>query len=68
MLDQFIVHELQNVFTMDALASSHQISINVKNPDEINDIFDKISYAKGIHTFSLIQCGIADYLFDFANS
>lgn len=47
MLDQFVVHELQSVFAMDALNSSHQISVDVNNPEEINDIFDKISYGKG---------------------
>ena len=29
------------------LESSHPISIPVNNPDEINEIFDGISYAKG---------------------
>ena len=32
---------------MDVLDSSHPISIPVKHPDEINEIFDKISYKKG---------------------
>ena len=34
-------------FQIDALESSHPISIEVKHPDEINEIFDRISYAKG---------------------
>lgn len=46
-MDQFVVNELQNVFSLDALSSSHQISVKVDNPDEINDIFDRISYGKG---------------------
>ncbi|XP_031788192.1 aminopeptidase Ey isoform X1 [Nasonia vitripennis] len=46
-LEQFVVHELQNVFGLDALESSHPISIAVGHPDEINEIFDRISYAKG---------------------
>lgn len=46
-MDQFVVNELQSVFSLDALSSSHQISVKVDNPDEINDIFDRISYGKG---------------------
>jgi aminopeptidase N len=32
---------------IDALESSHPISIEVRHPDEINEIFDRISYGKG---------------------
>jgi len=46
-LEQFVVHDLQNVFALDALESSHPISIVVDHPDEISEIFDKISYGKG---------------------
>lgn len=47
MLEQFAIEEVQNVFKVDGLSSSHQISIPVNNPDEISEIFDHISYAKG---------------------
>ncbi|XP_017772734.1 PREDICTED: aminopeptidase N-like [Nicrophorus vespilloides] len=46
-LDQFVVQENQVVFSLDALKSSHPISIEVNDPEEINDIFDRISYGKG---------------------
>ncbi|XP_062535538.1 aminopeptidase N [Armigeres subalbatus] len=46
-MEQFVVNELHNVFSLDALSSSHQISVKVHNPEEINEIFDKISYGKG---------------------
>ena len=46
-IDQFVVSEVQMVFGLDALQSSHPVSIEVGNPDEINEIFDRISYAKG---------------------
>lgn len=46
-MDQFVVNELQNVFQLDAMSSSHKISIEVGDPDEINEIFDRISYGKG---------------------
>lgn len=41
------MHDLQNVFGLDALESSHQISVKVEHPDEISEIFDRISYEKG---------------------
>lgn len=46
-LDQFVVIELHNVFELDSLESSHPVSVKVDNPAQINDIFDRISYAKG---------------------
>lgn len=46
-LEQFVIFDLQNVFALDALESSHPISIEVGHPDEINEIFDRISYGKG---------------------
>jgi aminopeptidase N len=47
-MEQFVIDEIQNVFSLDALESSHPISIEVGHPDEINEIFDRISYHKGI--------------------
>lgn len=46
-MDQFVLNEVQAVFTLDALSTSHKIWIEVRNPDEINEIFDRISYGKG---------------------
>jgi len=46
-LEQFIINDLQDVLRIDALDSSHPISIPVKHPDEISEIFDRISYGKG---------------------
>ncbi len=46
-LDQFIIEELESVFRLDALVHSHPISVEVSDPNEINEIFDGISYSKG---------------------
>ncbi|XP_075149907.1 suppressor of ER stress-induced death [Haematobia irritans] len=46
-MDQFVVNTLQHVFQLDAMSSSHKISIEVGNPEEISEIFDRISYDKG---------------------
>lgn len=70
-LEQFVVHELQNVFGLDALESSHPISIEVGHPDEINEIFDRISYGKGASiirmmdhflTTKVFKQGLTNYL------
>ncbi|XP_011643084.1 aminopeptidase N isoform X2 [Pogonomyrmex barbatus] len=70
-LEQFVVHDLQNVFGLDALESSHPISIEVGHPDEISEIFDKISYGKGASiirmmdhflTTEVFKKGLSNYL------
>lgn len=47
MNDQFVVSKLQSVFQLDSLSSSHKISVEVGNPDEVAELFDNISYDKG---------------------
>ncbi|KAG7172389.1 Aminopeptidase N-like 4, partial [Homarus americanus] len=46
-MEQFVLNEMHIVFSLDSLESSHPISIPVGHPDEISQIFDRISYAKG---------------------
>ncbi|KAJ8960573.1 hypothetical protein NQ318_013862 [Aromia moschata] len=53
--DLFLVSELHGAFGLDALKSSHPISIEVNNPDEVNDIFDRISYSKGASIIRMMQ-------------
>lgn len=54
-MDQFVLHEVQNVLTLDALSTSHKIWIEVHNPDEINEIFDRISYGKGAAIIRMME-------------
>ncbi|KFB52686.1 AGAP013001-PA-like protein [Anopheles sinensis] len=72
-MEQFVVNELHNVFSLDALSSSHQISVEVHNPEEIHEIFDKISYGKGATiirmmdhflTTDVFKRGLTNYLND----
>lgn len=46
MEEQFIF-SLHRVFLMDSLKSTHPISARVSRPEEINELFDRISYVKG---------------------
>ena len=38
--------DMERAFTLDGLANSHPIKVPVYHPDEINEIFDSISYNK----------------------
>jgi aminopeptidase N len=38
-----------NILNTDALQSSHPISVEVKHPNQIKEIFDGVSYTKGSH-------------------
>lgn len=44
---EFIVDDSQAGLKLDSLRASHPIEVPVKNPDEIGQIFDSISYSKG---------------------
>ena len=41
LMEQFVTIDLQSVMRIDALESSHPISIPVGHPDEISEIFDR---------------------------
>ncbi len=46
-MERFCLDNTYDTFEIDSLQSSHPISAKVKHPDEINEIFDRISYGKG---------------------
>ncbi|XP_059178196.1 aminopeptidase N-like, partial [Physella acuta] len=45
--DVMVVSELHTALSYDGLVSSHPVYVPVSHPDEINEIFDTISYSKG---------------------
>ena len=47
LLEKFCLDNTYDTFDMDSLTTSHPISAKVKHPDQINEIFDRISYGKG---------------------
>ncbi|KAL1866911.1 hypothetical protein VTK73DRAFT_4458 [Phialemonium thermophilum] len=54
----YVTDNLQRALALDSLRSSHPIEVPVKRADEINQIFDAISYSKG----SCVLRMIATYL------
>ena len=42
-----MVLDLQNVLQLDAYELSHPVSSKVSHPNDIDEIFDSISYGKG---------------------
>lgn len=62
-LDLFLVNELQESLSLDALKSSHPISVKVNNPDEVGDLFDKISYSKGASIIRMMKFFLGNEVF-----
>ena len=48
---QFVIDNIHDTFEPDALTTSHAIQLPVYHPDEIGEIFDRISYGKVYRSF-----------------
>ncbi|XP_033100366.1 glutamyl aminopeptidase-like [Anneissia japonica] len=55
MLDQFVTEDMYYVMGLDQIVTSHPIIIEVNHPDEINEIFDSISYSKGASVLRMLN-------------
>ncbi|KAL5965529.1 Aminopeptidase Ey [Taenia solium] len=61
--EQFAVHQLQKVFFVDSLSTTHPVFLPVSHPDEINDIFDAISYNKGASILRMMEAFLGREVF-----
>lgn len=63
MEQQFFELTLSPALTYDSVKSSHPIATPVHNPDQINDLFDSISYFKGASVIRMLKTflGEADF-------
>lgn len=59
----YIADTLQHALALDALRSSHPIEVSVKRADEINQIFDAISYSKGSSLLKMISRWLGEDVF-----
>ncbi len=51
----YVTNDLQSALSLDSLRSSHPIEVPIKRADEVNQIFDAISYAKGSCVLRMIS-------------
>ncbi|XP_071139481.1 aminopeptidase N-like isoform X5 [Mytilus edulis] len=63
MFDQFVVEDLQDVFDLDGLVTSHPIYVPVAHPSQINEIFDGISYKKGATVIRMLRFFLGEETF-----
>ena len=60
---QFVTHDLIRALDLDAMSNSHAIEVPVGHPDEIDEIFDAISYSKGSSVIRMLHAYIGDEAF-----
>ncbi|KAK4230468.1 putative mitochondrial aminopeptidase 2 precursor [Podospora fimiseda] len=61
--ETYVVDNLQRALSLDSLRSSHPIEVPVKRADEINQIFDAISYSKGSCVLRMISTSLGEDTF-----
>ena len=52
---QFVSHDTNVGLSLDGLRNSHPIEANVKDPSDIRELFDAISYSKGGATLRMLE-------------
>ncbi len=55
MWTEFVADDFLRGQSLDSLASTHPIEIEINSPDEIRDIFDAISYSKGASVVRMLH-------------
>ena len=55
MWTQFVNMDTNRALSLDGLKNSHPIEQEVKNPDEVSQLFDAISYSKGASVIRMLE-------------
>ncbi len=63
MWEEFIRDETDRAFDDDSLRTTHPIEVEVKNPHQIEELFDAISYSKGGSILRMIESYLGDETF-----
>ncbi len=63
MWTQFLLQEAMGGLNLDALRSSHPVEVPVGHPDEIEEIFDAISYNKGAAILWMLEQYLGEEVF-----
>ncbi|QUC19046.1 uncharacterized protein UV8b_03287 [Ustilaginoidea virens] len=61
--ENYVTDNLQSALSLDSLRSSHPIEVPVKRADEINQIFDAISYSKGSCVLRMVSTYLGEDVF-----
>jgi aminopeptidase 2 len=61
--ESYVTDTLQGALSLDSLRSSHPIEVPVKRADEVNQIFDAISYSKGSCVIRMISKYLGEDVF-----
>jgi aminopeptidase 2 len=61
--ETYVIDNLQDALSLDSLRSSHPIEVPIKHVDEVNEIFDHISYAKGSCVLRMISTYLGEDVF-----
>ena len=73
--DQFVYSDVNEALSLDSLESSHPIEVTVERAEDVDEIFDAISYSKGSVVVRLLEdylgadtfrAGIREYIRHFA--
>ena len=51
----FLTSDLHRVLALDSTLASHPIVVGVDTPDQINSVFDTISYSKGASVIRMLE-------------
>lgn len=54
-MNHFLTDELQSVLCLDSLDSSHPVFFEIHSVDDINSVFDSITYSKGASIVRMMQ-------------
>ncbi len=63
MWEEFVNNEMDRAFDDDSLKTTHPIEVEVKNPHEIEEIFDAISYSKGGSILRMLESYLGEETF-----
>lgn len=61
--ESYVTDDLQQALTLDGLRSSHPIEVPLKRANDVNQIFDSISYAKGSSLLKMISNWLGEETF-----
>ncbi len=63
MWDQFTTDDQKGALHLDALRTSHPIEVPIKHAEEVEQVFDAISYCKGACIVHMVRAVLGDELF-----